>query len=109
MIIFEYIKELLGITTDHPIVLYALSILILSCLALLCFINIMFYFYLNYMLDKNKYISELRLKWLWLDKGLLLYKKLNNYYITLEVILFVIFLGVIINTSYNIIYAAIPY
>jgi Na+/melibiose symporter-like transporter len=53
-----YIKNLLGIVNNDPLVMYALTNLILSIFAILCFINIFWYFYIRYVLDSNMFILD---------------------------------------------------
>ena len=53
-----YIKNLLGIVNNDPLVMYALTNLMLSLLAMLCFLNIFWYFFIIYVLDSNMFILD---------------------------------------------------
>lgn len=44
---------------SSPILLFACSVCILSIVSLLCFINIMFYFSILFILDNEKILSKL--------------------------------------------------
>lgn len=53
-----YVKNLLGISSNDPMVWYVLSNLILSVIAFLSFINIFIYFFIIYILDRNIIVKE---------------------------------------------------
>ena len=78
-----------------PILLFACSIWILAIVSMLCFINIMFYFSILYILDNEKVLIKLS-QWPFLIKIINFYKSIRTGFIVFELILFIISLGSII-------------
>jgi uncharacterized membrane protein YdbT with pleckstrin-like domain len=53
-----YLKKMLGVQSDEPIVLYAIAILGLILISMICFINILWYIYVKYLLYNNENILK---------------------------------------------------
>nr|YP_009517161.1 hypothetical protein C0991_000058 [Blastosporella zonata]YP_009517212.1 hypothetical protein C0991_000057 [Blastosporella zonata]AYE93120.1 hypothetical protein C0991_000057 [Blastosporella zonata]AYE93121.1 hypothetical protein C0991_000058 [Blastosporella zonata] len=104
MEVILYVKQLLGVTSSDVLVLYAISILILAVLSLLCFINIIWYIYVSYFLSKNKYLLNQMEKRIWLKNFINLYKTTTTGFIMLELVLYFLSTGTIIQTSLKIVY-----
>lgn len=98
------VKNMLGIVSSDVVVLYALSNLILAVFSVLCFINIIWYFYVRYFLSENEYLLKQMKKRLWLQKIINLYGKTSVSFIMFEFILYIVSMGTIIQTSLKIIY-----
>ena len=98
------IKKMLGIVSSDIVVLYALSNLILAVFSVLCFINIIWYFYVRYFLSENKYLLNQMEKRGWLKKIINLYRKTTMSFIMFEFVLYIVSMGTIIGTSLKIIY-----
>ena len=84
------VKKMLGIVSSYVVVLYALSNLILSVFSVLCFINIIWYFYVRYFLSENEYLLKLMEKRRWLKKFINLYRKTTMGFIMFEIGLYIV-------------------
>jgi hypothetical protein len=74
---------------------FAFSILVLSIIAFFCFINILIYFSILYIIDKK--IMDRLSKNTILLRIATFYKQTRVYYIVIEVIFFIISLGTVIS------------
>lgn len=93
---FEFL-EYLGIHVNEsssPILLFACVILVLSSVALLCLVNIVFYYITMFILDNKKLIDIIRRKMPpFVIKILHLYKKTRIVYVITEFIFLFICIG----------------
>ena len=112
----NYLKELLlswGINlniddTSSPLVLFALSVLLLSLVAMWCFITIVLYLVFLYLME-NKLLLEKVSKYSIIVKFISLYKKTRLIYLFVEIALFLISLGSIILLSGRIVFGLISF
>ena len=111
----NYLKELLahyGVylnidESSSPVILFALSILILSFVAMWCFITIVLYLGFLYLME-NKVLLEAS-KYNIIVKILNVYKKTRLFYLVIEIALFLISLGSIILLSGRIVFGLISF
>lgn len=105
MILIELLKYL-GINiydnSTPPEVIYALCIMLLSIMSVICFFNLLIYFIVLFALD-SKYIQDKIDGFKKLQKIINLYKNTRIYFILFEVLLFIWLNGIIILTSYKIV------
>lgn len=87
----EFLHSLgVNITIDgnsSPVVLFACVILVLSVIALLCFINIVLYFAVLYITEHKVFIDKIN-KYKYIEKLVLVYKKTRISYLVFEIILY---------------------
>ena len=99
-----FVKNLLGVASDEPLVLYAIGILILVFISMTCFINILWYAYVKYFLSNNEKMLKFIEKRTWLKRIANLYSKTSTGFIIFELMLYFFCTGTIIQTSIKIIY-----
>ncbi len=104
MDILVWVRNMLGVKSSAPVVLYAISNLVLALLSVLCIINIIWYFYIRYFLNNNEFLLNQMKKRKWFRVIINLYLKTNMTFILFEILLYVISMGTIIQTSLKIIY-----
>ena len=112
----NYLKELLALygvylnidESSSPVILFALSILILSFVAMWCFITIVLYLGFLYLME-NKVLLEKASKYNIIVKILNVYKKTRLFYLVIEIALFLISLGSIILLSGRIVFGLISF
>ena len=99
-----YIKNLIGITSNEPFVIYALCVLILSVIAISCFINILIYVFVNYFLSVNDNILKIINRYKFVNRIINIYKKTSMFFVTVEFVSLILCMGIIIQTSLKIVY-----
>ncbi len=103
--IFELLNKLgINITENSsPIFLFACSILILSLISLVCFIQIMLYFLINYYSENEKFINKIS-KLPILLKIVKFYKISNIVSIMIEIGFFLLSMTSIIYLCFKVVY-----
>lgn len=99
-----YVKNLMGVSSDDPVVLYAICVLILSVIALSCFVNILGYVIVNYYLLMNNTILEKLNRFMFVNRVVNILRKTSTTFIMLEFISLVVSMSIIIQTSFKIVY-----
>ena len=94
--------------STSPVVLFALSVLILSVVSMWCFITIVLYLGFLYLME-NKLLLEKVSKYSIIVKFISLYKKTRLIYLFVEIALFLISLGSIILLSGRIVFGLISF
>lgn len=89
--------------SSSPILLFACSILVLSIIALFCFINILLYFTILHITD-NKLLLDKLSRYIILVKIINLYRQTRIAYLLFEVILFLVSLGSVIWLCSRVVY-----
>ena len=89
--------------TDSPVFLLSACVLIFSIIALLCAINIIFYFIVLYFIE-NKNLLEKISKYKILLKLIKFYKKTTMFYLAVEILIFIYCFGCIIWYTANVVY-----
>lgn len=108
--LFEWLNTF-GIYVDEsapPIVLLALYYLILSVFILLNVINIIYLLSL-YIVTHEKFLSKIPVKYIYIHKFILFYKKIRISFIIYETILLLICLIIMISISYGLVSFYIHY
>lgn len=109
--LFEWLNTF-GIYVDEsapPIVLLALYYLILSVFILLNVINIIMYLLSIYIVSHEKFLSKIPVKYIYIHKFILFYKKIRISFIIYETILLLICLIIMISISYGLVSFYIHY
>ena len=99
-----YLKNILGVTSDEPLVLYAIGVLFLLIISITCFLNILWYIYVKYFLSNNDNMLKFIEKRIWLKRIVNLYSRMSTGFIIFELMLYIFSTGTIIQTSLKIIY-----
>nr|YP_009344405.1 hypothetical protein [Pleurotus eryngii]APT42220.1 hypothetical protein [Pleurotus eryngii] len=94
--------------SSSPVVLFSLSFLIFSLVAMWCFITIVLYLGFLYLME-NKVLLEKASKYTIIVKILNVYKKTRLFYLVIEIALFLFSLGSIILLSGKIVFGLISF